>query len=80
MTFAVEIVLEIVLFVRDFVFLFPFGESKFHGRSVLVNLRHTKTKGSNPSAWTCDTRQGEVCHRVVKKIFSGQRCEKLIQQ
>lgn len=69
MTFAVEIVLEIVLFVQDFVFSFPFGESKFHGRSVLVNPRHTKTKGNNPSAWTCDTRQGEVLSQGGEKKY-----------
>jgi len=43
----VEIVLEIVLFVQDLVFLFPFGDSKFHGRSVLLfNLRDTKAKAN----------------------------------
>lgn len=78
---AVEIVLEIVLFVQDLGFLVPFGEGKFHGRSVLLfNLRHTKSKGNTPSIQMCDTREGEVLLQGDEKTFSGQRCEKLIQQ
>lgn len=40
---AVDIVLEIVLFVQDLMVSVPFGKSEFHSRSLLLfNLRHSK--------------------------------------
>lgn len=65
---------------RTLVFLVSFGDSKFHGKSVLFNLRQTKSKGNTPSIQMCDTREGEVLLQGDEKTLSGQRCEKLIQQ
>lgn len=67
---AVEIVLEIVLFVQDLGFFVPFGKDKFHGRSVLLfNLRHSKSKGNTSSIQMCDTREGHFVTRWWKNIF-----------
>lgn len=77
---AVEIVLEIVLFVQDLGFFVPFGKDKFHGRSVLLfNLRHQKAKATLLQ-YKCVIPGKDILLQGDEKTFSGQRCEKLIQQ